>query len=99
MNLKIITVLVAVMALIGCSSPEADGEKAAELACEVGKVMKKNVQLAMDGKKDQVDESELEELKEELDAFKEEMEGKYTDKDDQKAARQAMREAMKECDA
>lgn len=99
MKLKIITVMVAVMALIGCSSPEADGEKAAELACEVGKVMKKNVQLAMDGKKDQVDESELEELKEELDAFKEEMEGKYTDKDDQKAARQAMREAMKECDA
>jgi len=53
----------------------------------------------MDGKQDQVDESELDELKKELEAFKEEMDGKYTDKDDQKAARQAMQEAMKECDA
>jgi len=99
MDIKAILPLFTVVILTGCSGPESDGEHAAALACKAQKILKNNIQLAMNGQEDEVDEEELQELKEELEAFKAEMDDKYSDKEDQKAARTAMKEAMKECDA
>lgn len=90
MKIKFLAIVTVFTLLAGCSGPESDGKKAGELACKVQDA----VRLAFAG---EINEGELEDLKEEMDALKEKMEGKYTDRDDRRAAQKAMAEAMRDC--
>lgn len=93
----IIKIFILSFTLISCSSPESDGKRAGELACKIQKLLQENMQLALDGKKDQIDQSKMEDLKQELEDFKAEIKDKYKDSEDRQRAIEAMQEEMKNC--
>lgn len=94
---KLILISLILISLSSCSSPESDGKRAGELACKIQKLLQENMQLALDGKKDQIDQSKMEDLKQELEDFKAEIKDKYKDSEDRQRALEAMQEEMKNC--
>ena len=89
MKIKCLAIVAVFTLLAGCSSPESDGKRAGELACKVQEA----VLLSFAG---EINEDELKDLQEEMDALEEKIEG-YTDRDDQIAAQMAMLEAVGDC--